>query len=319
MEHHETRERSKNFSLSEDRKLQEEFSKHRNYLTAPQSNKVTNRGKADIWKEIASSITSLGHANRSATTCKNRWKNLSSQAKKVYNEYKSETRRTGGGPPPKPPSASVSATIEMLKDTSKFKGVDAGIDTFAEPSAPTVPPVPTPPNVSFNDDDNTHVHVPLAASQSALPSKQHPPWQNPLLLLSGISDDEDAVTNSPSAPVSGSSGAPGSSKNTCTALIDEKKEKQKETPSSKRKHYDTTADAQLRVLQKEEELQRKKEKIMEVEMRRALLEEEVALLKKKKLELEISKLTCPTSDPNIQVVPQNLNSQQIQQLLDNLM
>ena len=64
-------------------------------------------------------------------------------------------------------------------------------------------------------------------------------------------------------------------------------------PSSKqgkRRHYDTTADVQMRVLVKEEELQRKKEKIMEVEYRKMLLDEEVAILKKRKLSLEVAQL-----------------------------
>ena len=49
------RERSKNFSTDEDRKLREEFTRHRDYLRAPQSNKVTNQGKAEIWQQIANS------------------------------------------------------------------------------------------------------------------------------------------------------------------------------------------------------------------------------------------------------------------------
>ena len=126
--------------------------------------------------------------------------------------------------PPKPLSVSVSKTIELLKDTAKFKGVDGGISTF---TAPPPPPqtVPTPPNVSFNDaDDDNTTHV---------PSKHPCAWKNPLLLLGELSDENDA----PTAPV------------------DEKQEI-KEKPYNKRKRYDTTADAQLRVLQKEEELQR---------------------------------------------------------------
>ena len=57
------RERSKNFSSDEDRKLREEFTKHAEYLRAPQSNKVTNKGKSDIWNQIADSVSALGTRN----------------------------------------------------------------------------------------------------------------------------------------------------------------------------------------------------------------------------------------------------------------
>ena len=55
-----SRERSKNFTLDEDRKLREEFTRYRDYLTAPQSNKVTNRGKTEIWQKIAESRAPWG-------------------------------------------------------------------------------------------------------------------------------------------------------------------------------------------------------------------------------------------------------------------
>ena len=45
---------------------------------------------------------------------------------------------------------------------------------------------------------------------------------------------------------------------------------------------------QMRVLVKEEELQRKKEKIKEVEYRKLLLDEDVAILMKRKLSLEVA-------------------------------
>ena len=72
---------------------------------------------------------------------------------------------------------------------------------------------------------------------------------------------------------------------------------------------------QLRVLQKEEELQKKKKKLLEVEMRRALVEEEVALLKKGKLELEIAKLSAHSS----QVVPQVIDDPDQLQLVNSLL
>ena len=54
----------------------------------------------------------------------------------TLNEHRNLQRITGGGPPPKPPPASIMRTIDLLKDRSKFKGVDGGISTFAIPSPP---------------------------------------------------------------------------------------------------------------------------------------------------------------------------------------
>ena len=44
-----SRQRSSNFTLDEDRVLQETWAKHKDFLSAPQSNKVTNAGKAKVW------------------------------------------------------------------------------------------------------------------------------------------------------------------------------------------------------------------------------------------------------------------------------
>ena len=135
-----SRNRSSNFTMDEDRVLQETWAKHKDFLSAPQSNKVTNAGKAKVWESISSTVSSVGYAHRSATSCKTRLKNLTSTAKRVFNEFKNSQRITGGGPPPKPPSASIMKTIELLKDTAKFKGVDGGISTFPVPSPPASEP-----------------------------------------------------------------------------------------------------------------------------------------------------------------------------------
>ena len=79
--------RSRNFSSDEDRKLREEYVKNSEYLKAAQSNKVTNHGKALIWKQIAVSVSALGHAQRSASMCKIRWKKICQIAKKTFHEH----------------------------------------------------------------------------------------------------------------------------------------------------------------------------------------------------------------------------------------
>ena len=282
-----SRNRSSNFTMDEDRVLQETWAKHKDFLSAPQSNKVTNAGKAKVWESISSTVSSVGYAHRSATSCKTRLKNLTSTAKRVFNEFKNSQRITGGGPPPKPPSASIMKTIELLKDTAKFKGVDGGISTFAFP----VPSPPASEPASLNSTLNS-TGSNFCGDTVSDPVAHCSKTKNPLELLTEMTAAEEnhrrdntinkvSTTDKNEAPI-----PPASAK------------------QGKRRHYDTTADVQMRVLVKEEELQRKKEKIMakkeelqqrqekimEVEYRKMLLDEEVAILKKRKLSLEVAQL-----------------------------
>lgn len=259
------RERSKNFSSDEDRKLREEFTKHAEYLRAPQSNKVTNQGKSDIWKQIADSVTALGHAKRSAAGCKTRWKNICQTAKKTFHEHKRESHRTGGGPPPKAPSASVAATIELLRDTTKFKGIEAGFDTFVAPSTPSssagFSSVPTPPNVSFvsvSEEDDLHLHA-MDTHEIFSQYGGDDLSKNPLVVLSHEAEEEEveAAATIKKSPSVAPSVVPSVVPSVASSVA----------PSSKRKHYDTNASIQLRVLQREEELQRKKDKLLDIEIK----------------------------------------------------
>ena len=242
-----SRNRSSNFTMDEDRVLQETWAKHKDFLSAPQSNKVTNAGKAKVWESISSTVSSVGYAHRSATSCKTRLKNLTSTAKRVFNEYKNSQRITGGGPPPKPPSASIMKTIELLKDTAKFKGVDAGISTFAFP----VPSPPASEPASLNSTLNS-TGSNFCGDTVSDPVAHCSKTKNPLELPTEMTAAEEnhrrddtvnkhkvSTTDKNEAPI-----PPASAK------------------QGKRRHYDTTADVQMRVLVKEEELQRKKEKIM---------------------------------------------------------
>ena len=268
-----SRQRSSNFTLDEDRVLQETWAKHKDFLSAPQSNKVTNAGKALVWESISSTVSALGYAHRSATSCKTRIKNLTSTAKRVFNEHKNSQRATGGGPPPKAPSASIMKTIELLKDTSKFKGVDGGISTFTVPSPPDSLNS-TLNSTGLNFPANSTSSVETETSQVAHCSKT----KNPLEMLTEMAaaEEDDNMM-----------------KDIAKTTTVDKTNLPIPTPfkqAGKRRHYDTTADVQMRVLQREEEIQRKKEKILEVELRTKLLEEEVALLNKRKVSLEVAQL-----------------------------
>ena len=68
------------------------------------TNNITNKKKSQVWEEITKEVNAVGRANRSVQEIKDKWKNLHSTAKKEFSNYKKEYKKTGGGPPPKPPS-----------------------------------------------------------------------------------------------------------------------------------------------------------------------------------------------------------------------
>ena len=290
------RDRAKNFSVDEDRVLRENYAKHKDILTSAQSNKVTNKMKNGVWKSIAASVSALGHENRDANACKIRWKNLSSTAKRAFNEYRYSQKVTGGGTPPKSPSAAVISTIELMKDTAKFKGVDGGISTFH---------VPTPPNVSLSESflDGTEEQENATSPRPRTLARPVPTTKNPLQLLSDLAKLEEPETSSKGMDQQKTGNSTISDPSSTSA-------------STKRKHYETTAEVQMRVLKKEEDLQKKKELLLDVRLRTALIEEEVANLKKKKLEIELAKMN--TDQEAAQLVPQIQYLSDTQQLVDYL-
>ena len=92
------------------------------------TNNITNKKKQEVWEEITRAVNAVGTANRTVTEVKDKWKNLHSTAKKEFSEFKRESRKTGGGPPPKPPSVSSKEIIEVFEDTPGFSGLN-GFET----------------------------------------------------------------------------------------------------------------------------------------------------------------------------------------------
>ena len=100
------RKRKPNFSVNEISVITE------NHLAVIQSkltNNITNRKKNEVWQE-------MGTARRTVAEVKDKWKNLHSTANKEFATFWRETKKTGGGPAPKPPSAS-SEKVEVFEDT----------------------------------------------------------------------------------------------------------------------------------------------------------------------------------------------------------
>ena len=107
------RKRKPNFSVNEISVITE------NHLAVIQSkltNNITNRKKNEVWQEITDSVNAVGTARRTVAEVKDKWKNLHSTANKEFATFRRETKKTGGGPAPKPPSAS-SEKVEVFEDT----------------------------------------------------------------------------------------------------------------------------------------------------------------------------------------------------------
>ena len=86
------------FSIDEERVLREKYAQHKDFLTSAFTNKVTNTGKLERWKEIADAVNALGYESRSVAEVKAKWKNMASKAKEIFNSFRKSQQETGGGP-----------------------------------------------------------------------------------------------------------------------------------------------------------------------------------------------------------------------------
>ena len=120
--------RKANFTSSELAVLTEEVEQNISILKSKFTDNVTNAKKNNIWAEITAAVNAVGVAKRTAQEVRDKWKNVTSAAKKEFSDFGKETRRTGGGPAPKPPSAATAKIIAMFKDTPSFSGL-SGFET----------------------------------------------------------------------------------------------------------------------------------------------------------------------------------------------
>ena len=122
------RKRKPNFSMNEISVITENVKNHLAVIQSKLTNNITNRKKNEVWQEISDAVNAVGTAGRTVVEVKDKWKNLHSTAKKEFATFKRETKKTGGGPAPKPPSASSGKIIEVFEDTPAFIGLN-GFET----------------------------------------------------------------------------------------------------------------------------------------------------------------------------------------------
>ena len=126
------RKQKPNFSVYKIGVITENVKKHLDTIQSKLTKNVTNKKKQEIWEDITRAVNAVRTTNRTVSEAKDKWKNLHSTAKKAFSEFKRELKKTGGGPPPKPPSVSSKEIIDVFEDTPGFsglKGFETGMQT----------------------------------------------------------------------------------------------------------------------------------------------------------------------------------------------
>ena len=122
------KKRKLNFILTEIDLLTSKVQENLDVLQSKLTNAITNQRKNKIWDNINNEINAIGVANRTASEIKEKCKNLTSFAKKTFANVNRQMRKTGGGPPPKEPTAVQERIIKIFEDTPLFTGLD-GFET----------------------------------------------------------------------------------------------------------------------------------------------------------------------------------------------
>ncbi|XP_066022518.1 nuclear apoptosis-inducing factor 1-like [Pocillopora verrucosa] len=120
--------RKANFSPAEISVLTEIFKENMDILQSKFTNSITNAKKNKIWEEISEAVNAVGVTARSTQEVRDKWKNLQSHAKREFSSFKSEQKKTGGGPAPPNPSEASLKIINMFSDTPSFTGLQ-GFET----------------------------------------------------------------------------------------------------------------------------------------------------------------------------------------------
>ena len=122
------RKRKPNFSVNNVSVITENVKNHLAVIQSKLTNNITNRKKNEVWQQITDAVNAVGTAGRTVAEVKDKWKNLHSTVKKEFLTFQRETKKTGGGPAPKPPSTSSEKIIEVFEGTPTFSGLN-GFET----------------------------------------------------------------------------------------------------------------------------------------------------------------------------------------------
>ena len=85
--------------------------------------------KQKIWQDITSQLNSLGYEKRTAVEVREKWQNMTQNAKKISSGLKKSRKKTGGGPEAKPADATTEKLINLFHDEPSFSGIQGGFDS----------------------------------------------------------------------------------------------------------------------------------------------------------------------------------------------
>ena len=71
----------------------------------------------------------MGVAPRTLEKVKDKWRNLTSNAKLTFIEYRKEVNPTCGGPATKKPNLFMERIVNILQDTMRFSGIEGDLET----------------------------------------------------------------------------------------------------------------------------------------------------------------------------------------------
>ncbi|XP_028419250.1 fibrinogen silencer-binding protein-like [Dendronephthya gigantea] len=131
------KKRKLNFTLSEVNILLNKVEDNLEVIQSKLTNAITNKRKNAVWDAITRDINAAGVANRTVNEVKEKWKKLTSGAKKSFALIKKQQQGTGGGPPPKEASPVEERVIKLFENTPLFTGLD-GFETAADNAYETV-------------------------------------------------------------------------------------------------------------------------------------------------------------------------------------
>ena len=91
---------------------------------------LVEKRKQKIWQDITSQLNSLGYEKRTAVDpVREKWRNMTQNAKKISSGLKKSRRKTGGGPEAKPADATTEKLINLFHDEPSFSGIQGGFDS----------------------------------------------------------------------------------------------------------------------------------------------------------------------------------------------
>lgn len=124
------KKRKQNFTVPECTIILEQVERHLDIIRGKHSNAVTNARKQKAWQDITRSVNSLGYAQRTAAEVRDKWRNLTQQAKKQHAGLVKARRKTGGGPCEAAGNNTITQKIiDIFQDEPSFSGITDGYET----------------------------------------------------------------------------------------------------------------------------------------------------------------------------------------------